>query len=171
MANLQGSGAIDFKNIQDIMGGSYPISMNEYYGRGGAIPGSGGIAISQFYGAPDRISSTLTCNNAGPYDNNSSTRTFNGSIPTSGRILAAKLVFYHTTDGSYSEAYMRWLQVGGRTLFGYFHGGASERTETRTDFVQNVYVNKGDIVKWNIGDDVDQDWTYFRNIRLELTIG
>lgn len=55
---LQGSGAISLAQIQAEFGGSNPISMSEYY-RGGAyvgssntnVPTSGGIAMSQFYGA------------------------------------------------------------------------------------------------------------------------
>jgi len=68
---LQSSGAISLSEIQTEFGGSNPISLSEYYaggsnvpsgttGTGGAIPTSGEISISDFYGSSNRVSITLT---------------------------------------------------------------------------------------------------------------
>lgn len=61
---LQTSGAITLAQIQTEFGGANPISMNEYYaggayvpsgtsGTNGAVPTSGQISFSQFYGTSD----------------------------------------------------------------------------------------------------------------------
>lgn len=58
---LQSTGAISLGNIQTEFGGANPISMSEYYSGGayvpsgtsginGAVPSSGAIALSKFYG-------------------------------------------------------------------------------------------------------------------------
>lgn len=58
---LQTSGAISMPNVQTEFGGSNPISMSEYYaggvyvpsgtsGTNGAVPTSGAISLSKFYG-------------------------------------------------------------------------------------------------------------------------
>jgi hypothetical protein len=63
---LQTSGAISLANIQTEFGGSNPISMSEYYaggsyvpsgtsGTNGAVPTSGGISMSKFYGTADYL--------------------------------------------------------------------------------------------------------------------
>lgn len=68
---LQTSGAISFNNIQTEFGGANPISLNEYYaggayvpagtsGTNGAIPASGAISMSQFYGTSKRITINVT---------------------------------------------------------------------------------------------------------------
>lgn len=63
---LQTSGAIKFSEIQTEFGGSNPISLSEYYaggsyvpsstsGTNGAVPSSGTIAMSKFYGTSDVV--------------------------------------------------------------------------------------------------------------------
>ena len=52
---LQSSGAISLANVQSEFGGSNPISITEYYGRAGGIPGSGTISLSDFYGKSSSI--------------------------------------------------------------------------------------------------------------------
>ncbi len=58
---LQSSGAISLANVQTEFGGANPISMSEYYAGGtyvpsgttgvnGAVPTSGAISVSKFYG-------------------------------------------------------------------------------------------------------------------------
>ena len=58
---LATTGAISFSQIQTEFGGGNPISLNEYYaggvytiagtsGTNGAVPGSGAISMSSFYG-------------------------------------------------------------------------------------------------------------------------
>lgn len=57
---IPGSGAVSFSMLQTEFGGSNPISLSEYY-RGGsyvpsgvsAVPASGQISVSQFYGTQD----------------------------------------------------------------------------------------------------------------------
>jgi len=53
---LQSSGAISLQDVQNEFGGSHPISLSEYYGRAGGIPGSGTISLSNFYGKSSSIS-------------------------------------------------------------------------------------------------------------------
>lgn len=66
---LQTSGAITLAQIQTEFGGSNPISINEYYaggtyvasgtsGTNGAVPSSGQISFSQFYGTSDAATFT-----------------------------------------------------------------------------------------------------------------
>lgn len=61
---LQTSGAIAFSQVQTEFGGSNPISLSEYYAGGanvpsstsgvnGAVPSSGAISMSTFYGTSD----------------------------------------------------------------------------------------------------------------------
>ena len=66
---LQSSGAISLNDIQTEFGGTNPISISEYY-RGGAfvtgnntgVPTSGEIALSDFYGAAQLFTHTITSN-------------------------------------------------------------------------------------------------------------
>lgn len=61
---LQSSGAISLSQIQTEFGGANPIGMSEYYAGGanvpgstsgvnGAVPASGAISVSKFYGTSD----------------------------------------------------------------------------------------------------------------------
>ena len=72
---LQSSGAISLSDIQTEYGGSNPISLSEYYAGGsfvaagstadnGAIPGSGAIDISDFYGGTYRVAVALQISGA-----------------------------------------------------------------------------------------------------------
>lgn len=69
---LQASGTISLNDIQTEFGGASPISLNEYYRGGGlvpntaqnaAIPTSGAISLSQFYGTSAETSEFIqfTC--------------------------------------------------------------------------------------------------------------
>lgn len=71
---LQTSGAITLAEIQTEFGGANPISMSEYYaggayvpsgttGTNGAVPTSGQISFSQFYGTSDFVMPTITLGN------------------------------------------------------------------------------------------------------------
>ena len=66
---LQSSGAIKFSEIQTEFGGSNPVSASEYYAGGvnvpggtsgvnGAVPASGTISVSKFYGTADAAAFT-----------------------------------------------------------------------------------------------------------------
>ncbi len=68
---LQTSGAITLSDIQTEFGGSNPIGLSEYYagglyvpsgtsGTNGAVPTSGEIAVSDFYGTQAGITITVT---------------------------------------------------------------------------------------------------------------
>ena len=72
---IANSGAISLSTIQTEFGGSNPISINEYYAGGtyvpsgtsgvnGAVPTSGQISFSQFYGttAFTPVTTTFTAN-------------------------------------------------------------------------------------------------------------
>jgi|LWDU01.1.fsa_nt_gi hypothetical protein len=56
---LQTSGAISLANIQTEFGGSNPISLSEYYGKGG-VTGSGQISIGNFYGTSNYTTLVFT---------------------------------------------------------------------------------------------------------------
>jgi hypothetical protein len=47
---LQSSGTISLLDIQNELGGSNPISLNEYYGSATGVPASGTLSLSTFYG-------------------------------------------------------------------------------------------------------------------------
>lgn len=66
---LQSSGAISLSQVQTEFGGANPISMSEYYAGGanvpgatsgvnGAVPASGAISMSKFYGTADAAAFT-----------------------------------------------------------------------------------------------------------------
>jgi len=68
---IQTSGAITLSDIQTEFGGSNPVSLSEYYaggsyvpsgtsGTNGAVPTSGEIAVSDFYGTQAGITITVT---------------------------------------------------------------------------------------------------------------
>ena len=66
---LPSSGTLSLANIQTEFGGANPISLSEYYRNGGlvpnaaqnaAIPTSGAISISNFYGTTNRIPINIT---------------------------------------------------------------------------------------------------------------
>jgi hypothetical protein len=68
---IQTSGAITLSDIQTEFGGSNPVSLSEYYaggsyvpsgtsGTNGAVPTSGEIAVSDFYGTQSGITITVT---------------------------------------------------------------------------------------------------------------
>jgi len=68
---IQTSGAITLSDIQTEFGGSNPVSLSEYYaggsyvpsgtsGTNGAVPTSGEIAVSDFYGTQASITITVT---------------------------------------------------------------------------------------------------------------
>lgn len=68
---LQTSGAISLSDIQTEFGGSNPISLSEYYaggsyvpsgtsGTNGAVPTSGAISLSDFYGTQAGVTITVT---------------------------------------------------------------------------------------------------------------
>ena len=68
---IQTSGAITLSDIQTEFGGSNPISLSEYYaggsyvpsgtsGTNGAVPTSGEIAVSDFYGTQSGVTITVT---------------------------------------------------------------------------------------------------------------
>lgn len=64
---LQSSGAITLANLQTEFGGSNPISLGEYYRNGAyvpssatGVPASGAISLSNFYGASNIVTETIT---------------------------------------------------------------------------------------------------------------
>jgi hypothetical protein len=71
---IPSSGAISLDTIQTEFGGSNPISLSEYYaggtyvpsgtsGTNGAVPSSGQISFSQFYGTSDYVMPTVSLGN------------------------------------------------------------------------------------------------------------
>ena len=69
---IQASGAVSISDIQSEFGGANPISLSEYYRNGGyvppgatAIPTSGAIDISDFYGADNQFAFNITSDTAG----------------------------------------------------------------------------------------------------------
>jgi hypothetical protein len=57
---LQSSGPISLLNIQDELGGSNPISLNEYYGSATGVPASGTLSLSTFYGKIKPVNFNVT---------------------------------------------------------------------------------------------------------------
>jgi hypothetical protein len=75
---LQTSGAITLAQIQTEFGGANPISMSEYYaggayvpagtsGTNGAVPSSGQISFSQFYGTSDFVPGSQSFTSSGSF--------------------------------------------------------------------------------------------------------
>jgi len=164
------TGPLNFKDLQDEYAGSYPITMTEYYGRGINVPGSGAVNINQFRGATKNVSSNYTANNSPWFDRNGGLYYWNQTIKTSGWVNYAKLNFSHTTGGLYAEVYVSYVNIGNQKLFGYHAPPQSEGTQHYTNFYR-IYVNKGDRIKWYIGDDTSSDSSRLYNISLNLIIG
>lgn len=66
---IQSSGLITLQDIEDEFGGTGSISLSEYYRNGGlvtsnntSVPTSGAISLSNFYGATDQFSFSITSN-------------------------------------------------------------------------------------------------------------
>ena len=59
---LQNSGAISLLDLQNEFGGSNPISISEYYNAASGVPGSGTIALNNFYGKVKPITFSVTQN-------------------------------------------------------------------------------------------------------------
>ena len=104
---LPTSGALSLSDIQTEFGGSNPISLSEYYagglyvpsgtsGTNGAVPTSGEIAVSDFYGTQAGITVTVTEGNAVTF----------GVV---GFALQNKIV------ASSEIGYASWQQIGSRT--------------------------------------------------------
>jgi len=77
---IQTSGIITLSDIQTEFGGSNPVSLSEYYaggsyvpsgtsGSNGAVPTSGEIAVSDFYGTQSGITITVTEGSTTSYSN------------------------------------------------------------------------------------------------------
>lgn len=120
---LQTSGAITLAEIQTEFGGANPISMSEYYaggayvpsgttGTNGAVPTSGQISFSQFYGTSDFVMPTITLGNhtltaySDSVDPTSSTLYF--IINSSGMSVAS----YGTTEPSGGSLEIDTVYVG-----------------------------------------------------------
>ena len=139
---LQSSGAIKFSEIQTEFGGSNPVSASEYYAGGayvpgstsgvnGAVPASGTISISKFYGTSDvafspdggtsagaavalsdfgslYASVTITCNQSATWNysitsgSGGSASVSNGGSATSITISISTTEFGGTKDTSYA---------------------------------------------------------------------
>ena len=104
---LPTSGVLDLSDIQTEFGGSNPISLSEYYaggsyvpsgtsGTNGAVPTSGEIAVSDFYGTQSGITVTVTEGNA-------------VTLGVVGFSLANKIV------SSPELGYAAWQTIGSRT--------------------------------------------------------
>ena len=57
---LQSSGTISLLDIQNELGGSNPISLNEYYGSATGVPASGTLSLSTFYGKIKPVNFNVT---------------------------------------------------------------------------------------------------------------
>jgi hypothetical protein len=91
---LQSSGAISLSQIQTEFGGSNPVSMSEYYaggsfvpsgatGTNGAVPSSGTVSLSKFYGTVKTAFSPAGGTSAGSPQALSDFGTFNASVTIS----------------------------------------------------------------------------------------
>jgi hypothetical protein len=125
---IPGTGAISFSQIQAEFGGANPISLSEYYagglntptgatGANGAVPGSGAVSISKYYGTQKLVINTnaraiFGYGNVGP----------NGTVGVSMTNLVSNLgvVVFDTTGVGTA----RWLLAaagygGDKAIFGY----------------------------------------------------
>lgn len=58
--SIKSSGPLALLEIQNEMGGSAPISLDEYYNCDTGVPGSGQISVGNFYGRSRQLSSSYT---------------------------------------------------------------------------------------------------------------
>ena len=88
---IPSSGAVSLNDIQTEFGGSNPIGINEYYaggayvpagatGTNGAVPSSGQIAISNFYGTTATLGYIEDLFSTYLYTGNGSTQTITNNI-------------------------------------------------------------------------------------------
>ena len=112
---LQGSGAIALSDIADEFGGSTPHSMSEYYSGGlgpSAVPASGAISFSDFYGTsnmPPWAGTRLISGGGwtGAYTNAIDTKTISSTsnCTSYGTLGQQKGKHASTSDGSYYWAF------------------------------------------------------------------
>ena len=135
---LQTSGAIKFSEIQTEFGGANPISMSEYYAGGanvpgstsgvnGAVPASGTISMSKFFGTSDEAFSpdggtsagsavplidfgqlnasvTITCNQSATWTWTKSGTGGSASVSSGGSATSITFSNSTTTFGGFKEA-------------------------------------------------------------------
>lgn len=123
---LQTSGGIRLDQIQTEFGGSNPISLSEYY-RGGsyvhssitAVPASGAISLSNFYGTSAVWSSVITEGNSGSFYGylagsfgSMSNTSYNGATVTT--------CYYHVITVKGSTSYAFRVRMSGSRAQNFF---------------------------------------------------
>lgn len=122
---LQTSGAITLAQIQTEFGGADPISMSEYYaggayvpsgtsGTNGAVPTSGQISFSQFYGTSDVVFTGISDATYEDYAVGTGTQVnfqiaSTGSVNVAGLNLGTLATYTWVSPGSASSNY--WVRV------------------------------------------------------------
>lgn len=156
---LQSSGAISLDNIQTEFGGSNPIGIDEYYGRGGA-PASGTISIGDFYGRSAGAtltltsSATFTVSGAGTQGNPYVATSTNKSPNTTG-------FAEFTLSGGNSNVTINW-SVGSEPNFDYlriFRNGGSPFVVASGSVsgVEVIAAASGDVIRVQYSKDGSVD--------------
>jgi len=100
---LQSSGSISLSQIQNVLGGSNPISMSEYYSAASGIPASGAIDVSDFYGKGGVVSSGLSLyldpGNSSSYSGSGTTWTDLSNAGNNGTLTSTGITHSSTTNG------------------------------------------------------------------------
>ena len=156
---LQSSGAISLDNIQTEFGGSNPIGIDEYYGKGG-VQSSGTISIGDFYGRAAGAtltltsSATFTVSGAGTQGNPYVATSTNKSPNTTG-------FAEFTLSGGNSNVTINW-SVSSESNFDFlriFRNGGSPFVQSSGVFsdVQVVSCTSGDVIRVQYSKDGSVD--------------
>jgi hypothetical protein len=143
---IPGTGSISFSQIQAEFGGANPISLSEYYaggsytiagtsGTNGAVPGSGVVSISKYYGTR-RINTNAKV--IFGYGASGAPQSYNlASLVSNTGVVAADITLLGTGRRSLAAA----GYGGDRAIFGY---GKSTSDLSITNLVSNTGVVAGD---------------------------
>ena len=100
---LPSSGNISLSQIQNVLGGSNPISLSEYYSAASGIPASGAIDVSDFYGAggveTSGLSLFLDPGNSSSYSGSGTTWTDLSNASNNGTLTSTGITHSSTTNG------------------------------------------------------------------------
>jgi len=151
---LPTSGPLSLSDIQTEFGGSNPISLNEYYaggsyvpagttGTNGAVPSSGTISISNFYGTSKTIIQ-LTSPISVAYASG-------GFFPAVVGYQLANDGYVYTGEGTFSPSYSQFEQWDtASSTVGNYEARATLNSGTTPTGTLNTWLNLGTTRTWSL---------------------
>jgi len=108
---------LQFQHIENLFGGSHPISLNEYYGSTGGIPTSGAISMEDFRGAQNLQYISLGGYSHQDHYYNSGTTSHTVGTLTVPRTARLYKVWIRGSTGDNISSYLDRLYVGSNLVW------------------------------------------------------